>query len=158
MAAARRARLEVGEIVRPHGLKGGVVVRLVTNQLERVAPGAELDADGRVLVVESSRPLKERFVVQFAGVGSVEAAEALRGTVLYGAPLEREGVLWVDELVGARAVATDGTDLGVVLAVEPNPASDLLVLDTGALVPARFVVGDVTDGTVVIDAPEGLFE
>jgi len=158
MTAARRARLEIGQIVRPHGLKGGVVVRLVTNQLERVATGAQLDADGRTLVVASSRPLKERFVVQFEGVTTIESAEALRDTVLYGAPLEREGVLWIDELVGATAVAADGTPLGEVVAVEPNPASDLLVLDSGALVPARFVVGDVTDGVIVIDAPEGLFE
>jgi len=159
MTAARRARLEVGTVVRPHGLKGDVVVRLVSNLDDRLAPGARLDAAGAELVVASARPLqKDRHVVHFEGCASVEDAEALRGTVLFGAPLEREGVLWVDELVGARMVATDGTEIGEIVAVEANPASDLLVLADGALVPARFVVGDVVDGVVVVEVPEGLFE
>jgi 16S rRNA processing protein RimM len=44
-----------------------------------------------------------------------------------------------------------------VRAVEANPAHDLLVLDTGALVPIVFVVSQA-DGVVVIDPPEGLLE
>ena len=43
-----------------------------------------------------------------------------------------------------------------------NPASDLLELDSGALVPLRFVVGGVEttpEGRVVrVDPPPGLFE
>ncbi len=38
---------------------------------------------------------------------------------------------------------TGGTRLGTVVSVEANPASDLLVLDGGALIPLRFVVGSV---------------
>jgi 16S rRNA processing protein RimM len=44
-----------------------------------------------------------------------------------------------------------------VCAVEANPASDLLVLEDGALVPVRFVTG-FSDGILVVDVPEGLFE
>jgi 16S rRNA processing protein RimM len=159
MGAARRALLEVGEVVRPHGLSGSVVVRLVTDQLERLAPGSALETDRGALVVRRARALKAgRYVVWFDGVATVEGAEALRGTVLRSAPVERDGALWVDELVGATARGADGTELGVVVAVEANPASDLLVLDTGTLVPARFVVGVVRDGVVTVDVPEGLVE
>ena len=59
-----------------------------------------------------------------------------------------------------RAVLTSSTSR-VVEAVEANPASDLLVLDTGALVPLVFVVGQATgaDGVVVtIDPPAGLLD
>ena len=38
-----------------------------------------------------------------------------------------------------------------------NPASDLLELDSGALVPVTFVVAQ-TPERVTIDPPEGLFE
>jgi 16S rRNA processing protein RimM len=65
--------------------------------------------------------------------------------------------LWVHELLGARVVEVDGTERGTVASVEANPASDLLVLDTGALVPLRFVVEHTKD-RVVVDTPEGLFE
>ena len=47
---------------------------------------------------------------------------------------------------------------GVVRAVQDNPASDLLVLDSGALVPLTFVVGGPSDGVVHVEVPDGLFE
>ncbi|HEX9546458.1 MAG TPA: ribosome maturation factor RimM, partial [Acidimicrobiales bacterium] len=127
--------LEVGRIVKPHGLHGEVVVELVTNRTERVASGSVLSD----LVVERSRPFGDRWIVRFEGVIDFEGAERLRGTVLRAAPLDDPDVLWVHELIGDSVVTVSGRDLGVVAAVEANPASDLLVLDTGVLVPLRFV-------------------
>ncbi|HEY8080612.1 MAG TPA: ribosome maturation factor RimM [Acidimicrobiales bacterium] len=156
MTAARRSLLEVGKIVRPHGLQGSVVVRLVTDQVDRLGVASVLMTDHGELTVRSSRPLKDRFVVAFEGVDSVEAAESLRGVVLRAAPLALDDVLWVDEVIGATVVTTDGRTLGVVEAVEANPASDLLVVEGGVLVPVRFVVGGLIDRTVTVDVPEGL--
>ena len=43
-----------------------------------------------------------------------------------------------------------GAALGTVGAVEANPASDLLVLETGGLIPLRFVTqSDMVAGTLV---------
>ena len=50
-----------------------------------------------------------------------------------------------------------GKQWGTCVAVVANPASDLLELDTGALVPSVFVV-ESTAETIVIDPPDGLFE
>jgi 16S rRNA processing protein RimM len=158
MAAARRALLDVGEIVRPHGIKGAVVVRLDTDQLERVAVGTVLASDVGPLTVTASRPLKDRFVVQFEGVSDPEGAEGLRGVVLRAEPIERPGVLWIDELFGVEVRTVEGVVLGHVDSVEANPASDLLVLDTGVLVPLRFVVGELADGMLTVQVPEGLVE
>ena len=47
--------------------------------------------------------------------------------------------LWVHELIGAEVVDARGIRVGVVEAVEANPASDLLVLTDGQLIPLRFV-------------------
>ncbi len=156
MPAARRSELEVGSIDRPHGLAGAVVVTLVSDQLERVAPGATLRTDEGLLTVRTSRPLRHRFVVTFEGVDTLEDAEALRGTVLRGDPMSKDGALWVDELIGAAVRTPDGTALGVVRSVEANPASDLLVLDSGALIPTRFVVGAIVERTITVEVPEGL--
>jgi 16S rRNA processing protein RimM len=68
-----------------------------------------------------------------------------------------EGEYWVHELVGATVVDRAGADLGRVVAVEDNPAHDLLVLDGGALVPMVFLV-EHRDGRVVVDVPDGLFD
>jgi 16S rRNA processing protein RimM len=63
----------------------------------------------------------------------------------------------VHELIGATAVLVDGTEVGTVDGVEANPASDLLVLDSGALVPVVFVTAH-EPGRVTIDPPEGLLD
>ena len=44
------------------------------------------------------------------------------------------------------------------MGVEANPASDLLVLDSGALVPLTFVTSVDPNVRVDVDVPEGLFE
>ncbi len=51
--------------------------------------------------------------------------------------------MWVHELVGAEVVLPDGTAVGAVEAVQDNPAHELLVLDSGALVPVVFVTDAV---------------
>jgi 16S rRNA processing protein RimM len=150
--------LEIGHIARPHGLRGEVVVVLVTDRLERLASGSVLDADGRSLTVAASRSHQRNHIVSFDGVSDRDAAEALQGTALRAAALDDPDELWVHDVIGARVVTVDGTDVGVVEAVEANPASDMLVLDSGALVPAVFVVEQRGDSTVVIDPPEGLLE
>jgi 16S rRNA processing protein RimM len=134
------------------------VVVLVTDRLERLAPGTVLDADGRTLEVLASRPHQRNFIVSFDGVSDRPAAEALQGSTLRAAAIDDPDELWVHQLIGAPVVTVDGAEVGVVDSIEANPASDILVLDNGALVPAAFVVEQRDDATVVIDPPEGLFD
>ena len=134
-----------------------MIVDLVTDRTERVAPGAVLSAGERMLEVLTSRPHQGKWIVAFDGVLDRNGAEALRGVVLRAAPIDDPDVLWVHELVGSTVATVDGVTRGTVVAVEANPASDLLVLDSGALVPLRFVV-ETTPGRVVVDTPEGLFD
>jgi len=150
--------LEVGRVTKPHGVRGDVIVTLVTDRLERVAPGSVLDGgDGSRLVVERSSPHQAAHIVHFEGVDDRSAADALRGVVLRAEPLDDPDELWVHDLIGALVVDVDGNARGAIEAVQANPASDLLVLDSGALVPVRFVV-DRRDHVVVVDAPVGLFD
>jgi 16S rRNA processing protein RimM len=149
--------LEVGRIAKPHGVRGEVVVELRTDRTERVAPGAVLvTKDGRRLEVVASRPHQHRFIVTFDSVPDRAAADALHGAVLHADPIEDPEELWAHDLIGAAVVDVDGKDWGEVEAVQANPASDLLVLRSGVLVPAIFLVERRADGVVVIDPPEGL--
>jgi 16S rRNA processing protein RimM len=153
--------LEVGRIVKPHGIKGEVVVALITNRSERVAPGSVLTTGPGSLVVERSRRFEAtgqgRWIVAFRGVIDRSGAEALRGIVLLAEPVDDPEGLWVHQLVGAEVVDRAGTVLGRVEAVEANPASDLLVLDGGALIPLRFVV-EHRDGRLAVELPAGLLD
>lgn len=150
--------LEVGRVAKPHGLHGEVVVELSTNRTERLDPGSVLArAGGGQLEVERSSPHLGRWIVAFTGVIDRAAAEALRGEVLLAEPIDDADELWVHELIGAAVVDSEGRDVGRVEAVEANPASDLLVLEGGALVPLRFVV-DRAPGRLTVDAPPGLLD
>lgn len=154
--------LEIGRVVRPHGLRGQVAVELWTNRPERMDPGAEMAVGGRALVVQSaSRQAdsggRQRWIVTFEGVAGREAAEALRDAVLEAPPLDVEGALWVHEMVGAELYDGAGEPVGRVEAVEANPASDLLVLDDGRVVPLTFVGRDGA-GRLTVDGPPGLLD
>ncbi|MGC8626680.1 MAG: ribosome maturation factor RimM [Acidimicrobiales bacterium] len=156
--------LEVGRVVRAHGIKGEVVVELVTTVAERLESGSVLEAGGQRLVVELARPLPgkrgtmvSRWLVRFEGMVSRDAAEALRGVVLEAEPTEGAEGLWVHEVIGCTVWDSAGPPVGTVVAVEANPASDLLVLDNGALVPMCFVTGKQA-GRLTVDLPPGLLE
>lgn len=160
--------LEVGRVLRPHGLGGDVVVELVTDRTERLAPGARLASDLGELVVHRAvglpgrggggPPVLTRWLVAFEGVGDRDRAGELRGCVLRAEAQEGEpGTLWVHEMIGSEVRDRAGRVLGWVREVEANPASDLLVLEGGELVPLRFVV-EQEPGFLVAELPDGLLE
>jgi 16S rRNA processing protein RimM len=150
--------LEVGRIDRAHGIRGEVVVTLVTDRVERLEPGSVLHVPDRTLEVRSSKPFKHRWIVDFVGVSSKEAADALHGAVLSAEPVDDPDALWVHELIGAEVVTPDGRSWGRVASVVDAPASDLLELEDGALVPVVFVVDHRPGqpGQIVVEPPEGL--
>ena len=79
--------LEVGRVLRPHGLRGEVVVRLVTDRTERLATGAVLFSSVGDLEVVRASPHHDRWIVSFAGVTDRDGAEALRDVVLRAEPI-----------------------------------------------------------------------
>jgi 16S rRNA processing protein RimM len=138
-----------------------VVVQLWTDQTRRVDPGTELTSVRGPLTVVWSKPFgPDRYIVQFEGVFDRTAADSLRGMELEAEPLDDvPDVLWVHELVGATVRDAAGTALGIIASVEANPASDLMVLDSGGLIPVRFLTAhDAGARTVDVDIPEGLLD
>jgi 16S rRNA processing protein RimM len=132
---------------------------LITDRVERLAPGARLLAGSQWLTVVESRQQQQRWLVHFDGVEDRTAAEKLTTLVLLAEPIadaDDDG-LWVHDLIGSRVVDQAGVDRGVCVAVLDNPAHDMLELDTGALVPVTFVL-TCSGGVTTIDPPEGLFD
>jgi 16S rRNA processing protein RimM len=170
------SRLEVGRIEKVHGLRGEVVVSLTSNMVEaRTAVGSELHAGDRVLTVASARPHGLRWLIRFEGFTDRDGAEALRGQLLHGDPLpiERgdpgprteahdhgtEVVAFIHDLIGRRLRDQHGQDHGRITSVFDNPASDVLELEGGGLVPLTFFRGiDADTEMVLVDVPEGLLD
>jgi len=150
--------LEVGRIGKSHGLRGEVAVTWVTNLVaERTTPGTRLNAAGDWLTVTAARPHQDRWLVRFDGIDDRSAAERLRGRTLSAEPIESEGDVFVHDLVGKTLVDQHGVRHGPVMALVANPASDLLELEDGRLVPLAFYQSH-NDDTVSVDAPAGLLD
>jgi 16S rRNA processing protein RimM len=132
----------------------------ITNQPDRFVAGLELGRGDEPLVIESVRPQRDAYLVKFAGYDDRDAAETLRGATLTAEALDAAPAesLWVHELIGAEVFDRSGRALGHVVAVEANPAHDLLVLDSKVLVPMVFVVEHEPGTRVVVDPPDGLLE
>jgi|TARA_Y100000294_G_scaffold6001_1_gene6058 16S rRNA processing protein RimM len=150
----------VGRIDRPHGVRGEVVVTLHTTRVERLAPGTVLSTDRGDLTVGSSRPHQHRFLVRFDRIPDRDAAESWRGVVLSAEPIDDpdDETLWVHQVVGAELFDQHGRCHGLVQAVIENPASDLLELEDGRLVPSVFVVDHRPGVRVDVEVPDGLLD
>ncbi|HJP16519.1 MAG TPA: ribosome maturation factor RimM [Acidimicrobiales bacterium] len=151
--------LEVGRIDRAHGVKGEVIVSLVTDRIERLSEGSKLQTPNGDLTVQTSRPHQHRHLVSFAEIKGRESAEKWRGVTLLAEPIEDpdDESLWVHELIGAEVVDQYGVSHGSVTAVLSNPASDLLELEDGTLVPLTFAVDIQPKILISVVVPAGLF-
>lgn len=150
--------LEVGRILRAHGVRGEVLVRFTSDREERRMVGATVESSHGRLTVERARHMPGGdWVVKYAEVADRTAAEALHGTILQAEAIEDPEELWVHELLGSVVVDRDGRERGIVAEVHEGAASDLLLLDTGHLVPVTFVVGK-QPGRILVDTPDGLFD
>ena len=73
---AAGARVCVGQIGAPHGVRGEVRLRSFTAEPEAIAGYGPLETeDGRILEIESLRPAKDHFVARLAGVSDRSAAD-----------------------------------------------------------------------------------
>ena len=146
---------------RAHGIRGDVFLVLSTDRAERAAVGSKLWARDRWLTVSQSSHAAGKIRVHFEGVDDRNAAEALTGTKVFAEPLDDPDALWVHDLIGANVVEANGIDRGRCVSVVANPASDLLELESGALVPVRFITTVHVSGgeqLVTIAPPDGLFD
>ena len=148
--------LEIGKILKPHGLSGELIVDLSTNRTERLNPGSVISTQEFKLNIKTSRPHQKKFIVHFEGIENREKADELRGETLFAEPIKDETV-WVHELVGAEVIDQKGINRGLVASIVHNPASDLLELEDGNLVPLNFLTSYKAGETIFVNTPEGLF-
>ena len=167
--------LTVGRVIKPHGIRGELVVEPRTDSPElRFAAGAVLQVSSarrQSITVAAARPHAGRLLVRAEGVDGRDAAEELRGAWLQVSPEDAsENTGDPDEfhdhqLEGLRAQSPDGREIGVVSQVVHTPGGALLAVDTeresGVLVPFVSAIVpevDLVGGRVVLDPPEGLFD
>ena len=123
----------VGRVGRPHGVDGSFFVDGASEAPERFALGATLLVDGEPAeVTVSKRGAGGRVVIKLDRAVSRGATLAVR---LEDLPEPEEDAYYVFQLVGLAVEEEGGRALGTVTEVENTPANDVLVLDSGVLLP-----------------------
>ena len=166
-------RVLVGRIRRPHGVRGELLVDVLSDAPGRLAPGSELwlvtpDGASRTVTVAANRPHSRGALVLFDGLDDRAAVEALRGAVLEA---ERRtvtpappGSYYYFELAGCRCCDVRHGDLGEVSEVIEDGGGLLLEVRAGErllLVPfvEEYIAAvDVADRRIELQLPEGLLE
>ena len=163
----------VAEVRRPHGLRGEVVLKLLSDTPHRFGKGRELqvvypNGERGDFVIESSRRQKDTVVVGFVGADNREDAESLRGARLEvsreSVPPSPEGSYYYFELLGCACHDEEEGDLGRVVEIVEDGGGLILKIEDGErqlMVPfvrAYLKRVDTTAGTIEVDLPEGLVE
>ena len=127
--------LMIGEITKPQGVRGEVKVRPCTCDPRRFE-GLEtvfFEKDGAFTPVKITvnRLGGDAVFMNVEGVGDRDAAEALRGTMIY---IDRAHAVELDEdstflcdLYGLRGLASDGRDLGALEEVLQPGGNDVYI-------------------------------
>lgn len=162
----------MGRLVRPHGLRGELVLLPETDFPERFVPGATFafvvpgapPFTGRLAAV---RPHGDRILVTVEGTTDATQAEKLRGAELYVSRadvIRKEGWVFGFELEGCTAVDRSGTVLGTVVDLFHVADRPLITLATPAgerdvpFVAPLVVETDMTRRRIVLDLPQGLLD
>ncbi len=162
---------ECGKIINTHGCRGGVKIEPWCDSPAVFAalPRVFMKKNGELVPLRVCRAsvLGNRFVcAELFGVDTMEAADALRGTVLYASRADlgiEEGTLLIAELIGLPVTdAASGKLLGTLTDVIHPGASDIYVIKTEkgeVMVPAvaEFVREVDIEKGIVLSPIEGMF-
>lgn len=150
--------LVVGTLVGPHGIRGEVKLRPVTEFPERLANLRRLrlrlpDGSEDWHAVKSSRFSREMLLVQFEAVTDRDAAEALRGaTVLIdradAAPLPA-GRYYEHQIIGLRVVTPEGEELGTISEIMETASNDVYIA-------GRYMIPATHDAVLRLAPEEGI--
>lgn len=169
----------VGRVRRAHGIRGELVVELLTDEPDAIFASARrvfagdrqgsLSQDAEELRVLRATPFKGGLIVAFEGIPDKTAADTWRDRYLLVPESEvsppGEDELFIHDLVGMRVVRSGGEEVGEVIEVFELPQG--LVIDVrqpnGKTVMLPFNDSTVTDvdsdaRVVMIDPVEGLLD
>ena len=164
----------IGEIVKPHGIRGEVKVYLFSEQPENIKQYKKIvlqeatDSRQETYSVIKSREQGKLAILQLEGVGTREEAEALQGKKIWVhkadfPKLDPEEYYW-HQLKGLVVITETGQELGRVTKLFNTTAHDIMVV-TGAgheyMIPMNGdIIKDINEqeGQIIISPPPGLLE
>ncbi len=162
--------MTVAYVVKPHGIKGEVLVQptLPTARESFVIEPIFLRKGPHMIPtrIESFRPHGDRYLLRLQGINDRTEAERLRGYALEVAredlPPLPEDTYYVEDMIGCRVIDEDGQQQGEVIDVMRTSGVDVLVVaspDGKWMLPAaKDYMGaiDLPGRVLRVSIPEGL--
>lgn len=164
-------QLNIGRVVKSHGIKGEVAVEITTDDpdihfaIGKTLTGKQAGKEVE-LTVKTMRPHQKRLLVSFEEIPDRTAADSLRGMKFFAEPLdhdEEDDAYYDHELIGLE-VRMDKARIGEVTGVMDTPNRKILEVDyQGREVLIPFVMDivpevDLEQGYLTITPPEGLLD
>ena len=154
--------IECGKIINTHGCRGGVKLDSWCNSPEELASLKRIFVlkNGAYVkyMVKKASVFKQFVIAELEGVSDMDAAMALKNTVVYASRDDFEledGEFFIADLIGIKVIdATSGTVYGQVSDIINRGASDIYVVETPngeRMIPA---VDEFIDR---VDVKEGIF-
>lgn len=167
--------LAVGEILRPHGIRGELRMRILTDYPERLISdvktiylGAKADStDVQPYTIKNGRFHKDYLLLTLQEVKDRNDAESLRGRFVLVAhddavPLE-DGEYYLYQIMGLSVHTSDGKVLGDIRQIIETGANDVYVVKSReygeVLIPAHdetIVNINFDEKVITVALPEGL--
>ena len=156
--------LEAGEIVSTHGVRGEVKILPWTDSVDFLRRFKTLYINGKAYAVLHSFAHKGCMIAALEGVADVNAAMALKGrTVCFARADARlpKGSFFLADILGAKVVAEDGTEIGELVDIIENPTQNVYVVrgEREHMIPAvpEFIrATDTENGVVTVRLIEGM--
>ncbi len=127
--------LVVGSLRRSHGVRGEMVMEVLTDFPERLKPGTEVYVGSmhRPMQIESTRSHSEGLLIKFGGVVSPEQAARIRNQAVYVTTADRpplpEGHYYEHQVLGFDVVEDDTEEIvGVLSEIMRTGANDIYVV------------------------------
>ena len=165
--------LVVGQVVKPHGVHGDLVVDIITDFPERLNDGVTFGVGDGASPTEYHEAFRVRYhkrkwLLSVKDLRGRDAAETWRGRFLFlpEQSLDElpEGFFYEHHLVGLSCRSPEGVELGEVTGVDLGPGQRRLIVRRGRreflvpYVPEIVTEVDLGTKTVTIDAPPGLLD
>ncbi|MFT8329587.1 MAG: ribosome maturation factor RimM [Oenococcus oeni] len=162
--------LRIGRVINTHGIAGELKIDFNTDFPEqRFAKNSELLIAGEKLVVQSSRPFKQFWLVKFSDHENINLVEKYKGEDIFinerKEPRLSEGEFLVSQIIGLKVIDEKGNSIGKIADSFHTGANDVWTIKKSngkeILIPYIDQVVkkvDLQNSIVTIELLEGLDE
>jgi 16S rRNA processing protein RimM len=133
-ASGEPVYLSVGLLRRPHGLRGDLLMEVLTDFPQRLRPGARLFVGEKhtPMTIASVRTHNDGLLIRFRGIEDPESAAKWRGSLVFVRADDRpplpEGEFYHHQVIGLQVVTESGEQLGRLSEILITGANEVYIV------------------------------